>query len=77
MSYQQGYLVKCLECGTLLGGEGNPDPYKHMLHCLNVEPDALDRIKATCLEHPNEHSRRILHIIEAVQRPAYASRLED
>lgn len=60
-------LVTCLECHTDLGGDGRPDPYSHMLHCLNVEPDALDRIKLVAEREANaEHGRRIIHIIDAI-----------
>lgn len=60
-------VVTCLECGMKLGGKGQPDPYKHLLNCLNVEPDALARIKSVAEREVNgEHGRRVLHIVNAI-----------
>lgn len=58
--------VTCLECGTFLGGHTGKDPYKHMLGCLNVEPDSLARIKDAAEAERNEHGRRVLHIVSAL-----------
>jgi len=60
----------CLECGTVVGGENGKDPYKHLLLCLHIEPDAHDRIRDNALSERNEHGRRVLHILDGmVSRP--------
>ncbi len=56
----------CIECGTVVGGENGKDPYKHLLLCLHIEPDALDRIRDNALSERNEHGRRVLHILDGM-----------
>ena len=54
--------VTCLECGTVMGGEDQPDPYSHMLHCLNVAPDAVARIRETADASKTENGKRVVHL---------------
>ncbi len=54
--------VTCLECGKELGGTDQPDPYKHMIKCLNVEPDAVTRIVDVAKAAANENGRRVIHL---------------
>lgn len=63
----------CLECGTVVGGENGKDPYKHLLLCLHVEPDNLDRIRDVATSERNEHGRRVLHILEGMASRARES----
>ena len=58
--------VTCLECGTALGGEGQPDAYSHMLHCLNVTPDAVARIKETAVAGRTENGKRVAHLCDFI-----------
>lgn len=58
--------ITCLECGTVVGGEGNPDPYKHMLGCLNVQPDAVERIKVSATQAGNENGKRVIHLCDFI-----------
>lgn len=58
--------VICQECSTLLGGEGQPDIYKHMLHCLNVEQGAVSRIKNQAIANGNENGRRVAYLCDAI-----------
>lgn len=55
--------IECMECGTVLGGDGGKDPYSHLLGCLNVEPNALHRIKTQAIANGNENGKRVLHIV--------------
>jgi len=54
----------CKECGQLLGGQGGKDPYKHILRCLHVEPDSLQRIREQAEASRTENGRRVLHILD-------------
>lgn len=56
-------MITCMECNTLLGGDLGKDPYSHLLGCLNVEPNALHRIKSVAMAKGNENGRHILHIV--------------
>jgi len=58
--------VTCNECGTALGGGSGKDPYKHLLHCLKVEPGTIQRMRDQANQANNEHSRRIIHILDAM-----------
>ena len=58
--------VVCEECSTPLGGDTGKDPYKHLLHCLHVEPDNLERVKEAATVGGGEHNRRILHLVDAI-----------
>ena len=63
-TYQQS--VKCPECQTDLGGDSGRDVYKHMLHCLHVEPDNLERIRERALEAKNENGRRVAFLVDSL-----------
>ncbi len=54
--------VTCMECQTVLGGEGQPDPYSHMLHCLNVTPDKVERIMEVADSNKTENGKRVVHL---------------
>lgn len=58
--------VVCLECGTELGGEGQPDPYSHMLHCLNVTPDKVERIREVAQANRTENGKRVAHLCDFI-----------
>ncbi len=58
--------VVCQECQTALGGTGQPDIYKHMLHCLNVEQGAVTRIRDSAIAQGDEHGRRVAHLCDAI-----------
>ncbi len=59
--------ITCLECGKVMGGQTTINPYKHMLRCLHVEPDNLQRIREQAEGARNENGRRILHIIDYIE----------
>ncbi len=61
--------VTCRECGTALGGDTGKSPYKHMLHCLHVEPDNLERIREIAEREWGERGRRVVHILDALEHP--------
>lgn len=58
--------VTCLECGTELGGDGRPDPYSHMLHCLNVSPDKVERIREVANASRTENGKRVAHLCDFI-----------
>lgn len=70
---QDSPQVTCLECGTVLGGGSGKDAYKHLLHCLHVEPDALERIREAAVQVGNEHGKRVIHIVDALLAPRHES----
>ena len=57
----------CLECGQILGGQSGKDPYKHLLRCLHVEPDSLQRIREQAEGSRNENGRRVLDILNHIE----------
>jgi len=59
--------ISCQECGQLIGGSTSRDPYKHMLRCLHVEPDSLQRIREQAEGARNENGRRVLHIVNYIE----------
>lgn len=59
-------IVTCQECQTKLGGKTGKDVYSHLLICLNVEPNALHRIKTSALAAGNENGKRIIHLVDAL-----------
>jgi len=63
----------CKECGQSLGGDTGKDPYKHMLRCLHVEPDSLQRIREQAEGARNENGRRILHILDYIEETPITS----
>ena len=58
--------VTCMECGTELGGEGQPDAYSHMLHCLNVTPDKVERIMEVADSNKTENGKRVVHLCKFI-----------
>lgn len=56
----------CLECGTVVGGEKGKDAYSHMLGCLNVEPDAVARIREKADASRTENGKRIVHLCDFI-----------
>lgn len=60
--------VRCLECRTDLGGDTGKSPYKHMLHCLHVEPDALENLRESARLEWGERGKRVIHILDALER---------
>lgn len=60
----------------MVGGENGKDPYKHLLLCLHVEPDNLDRIRDVATSERNEHGRRVLHILDGMASRAGQSNSE-
>ena len=62
--------VKCLECGTVCGGTEGKDTWKHLITCLQVDPDNLDRVRETAEQMRSERGRRIIHLVNALQSPA-------
>lgn len=75
MSYSDGendgFLaeqLECLECGTLLGGEGQKDTYSHMLGCLNVEQGAVHRIRTKAIADGDEHGQRVVYLCDAIEK---------
>ena len=60
----------------MVGGENGKDPYKHLLLCLHVEPDNLDRIRDVATSERNEHGRRVLHILDGIASRAGESNSE-
>lgn len=65
----QNTRVICQECGTVCGEGTAKDPYSHMLNCLKVDSDSLDRIKEHAEGLRSEHGRRIIHMVAALQSP--------
>lgn len=62
----QSASVTCLECGTRLGGTSTKDAYSHMLHCLNVSPDSVARIRETAEASRTENGKRIVHLCDFI-----------
>lgn len=60
--------VRCLECGTELGDVSQPDPYSHMLGCLNVAPDAVARIREVADASRTENGKRVVHLCDFILR---------
>lgn len=58
--------VRCLECGTICGGSSGKDAYSHMLGCLNVEPDAVDRIRERADASRTENGKRVVHLCDFI-----------
>ena len=58
--------VTCQECNTKLGGPGQPDIYKHMLHCLNVEQGKVQRINDQALANGDENGRRVASLCDVL-----------
>ena len=58
--------VTCQECGTVLGGRNQPDIYKHMLHCLNVEQGKVERIKNQAIANGDENGKRVAYLCDAI-----------
>ena len=58
----------CLECHTDLGGQTGKDPFKHMVHCLKVEPDTYVRLRDVAGREWGERGRRVIHILDALER---------
>ncbi len=58
--------VKCIECGTICGGESGKDTYSHMLGCLHVEPGPIERIKETALASRTENGKRVAFLCDAL-----------
>lgn len=56
----------CLECGTVVGGVGGKDAYSHLLGCLNVSPDAVDRIRETADASRTENGKRVVHLCDFI-----------
>lgn len=56
----------CLECGTIVGGSSGKDAYSHMLGCLNVEPDAVDRIRERADASRTENGKRVVHLCDFI-----------
>lgn len=65
----QNTRVTCQECSTVCGEGTTKDPYSHMLNCLKVDSDSLDRIKEHAEGLRSEYGRRILHMVAALQSP--------
>ncbi|KKL99513.1 hypothetical protein LCGC14_1813690 [marine sediment metagenome] len=59
--------VTCLECGTKLGEGTTKDVFSHLVTCLHVSPNTLDNIRDNAEGDRSEHSRRVLHILDALQ----------
>ena len=59
--------VTCQECGTRLGAGTTKDVFSHLVVCLKVDPNSLDNIHDNAESEKNEHGRRILHIVDALQ----------
>lgn len=66
-------VFDCPECGTALEGNSGRGGYKHLLHCLHVEGDSLDRIREQALESRTENGRRVAFIVEKLQDGPAAS----
>lgn len=66
----KGTVVTCLECGTQCGGAYGKDTYKHLIVCLQAEPDNLDRMRETADQMRSERGKRIVHLVDALQGPA-------
>lgn len=62
--------VICQECGTELGEGTTKDVFSHLVTCLHVEPNSLDNIADAARDAKNEHGRRVLYIVEALQESA-------
>ena len=60
--------VTCQECGTRLGVGTTKDVFSHLVTCLKVELNTLDNIRDIAEGQKNENGRRILHILDALQR---------
>ena len=58
--------VTCQECHTPLGGVTGKHPFKHLMQCLKVESDALERIKTAYEKQGGGHAERVLHIVNAL-----------
>ena len=70
MATQQYNEVRCLECGTLLGGQHGKEPYKHIVVCLHGELQPVERMKLSAEAEKSEHGNRILHILNGIEFPA-------
>ena len=66
MNEQIQPAVTCQECHTKLGAKTGKDIYSHLLGCLNVEQNALHRIKTNAIAAGNENGERILHLVNAL-----------
>lgn len=58
----------CPECGRRTGGTTGVDTYKHMIHCLNVEPDKLERILQNALAERTDHGERVASVVSFLLR---------
>lgn len=54
----------CPECGKGSGGTTGVDTYKHMIHCLHVEPDSLERILRNAQAERKEHGDRVAATVQ-------------
>lgn len=59
--------VTCVECGTELGEGTTKDVFSHLVTCLHVSPNSLENIADAARDTHNEHGKRVLHIVDALQ----------
>lgn len=59
--------ITCKECQTELGEGTTKDVFSHLMTCLHVTPNSLENIADAARDTKNEHGRRVLYIVEALQ----------
>ncbi len=64
---------QCPECGTPLEGNSGRSGYKHMVQCLHVDQDSLERIREKADARRDENGRRVIYIIDKLNPPVAAS----
>lgn len=57
----------CPECNKYVGRGSDTDAYKHMLHCLNVQPAPFHDIRANAEREGSEHGRRVLMLMDIAE----------
>lgn len=60
--------VVCLECGTVCGEGHGKEIFSHMVLCLKVELDSLERIREVAKRDWGERGRRVIHLIDAMEK---------
>lgn len=65
---------KCPECGKEIGGDTGTDIYKHAITCLHIEDKGIDQVLSTYSGEDDEHSKRVVAVMNAAKREKQGGR---
>lgn len=62
-----GQMIRCPECGAPTGGETGTDTYKHVVQCMHLPNEGVERLLAAHEGKDDERSRRVRDVFTRIR----------